>query len=145
MIVVIDIGTSSLRTLLMDLSGKVLDVQKRSYSLSYPSCDAVEMDMALLDSALLDALRQSFFLLKEWGLQASAMSVTAQRSSVIPVDEEGRALAPALMWQDTRSCGICEEVWDSRREIYEISGMKPSQVKAHNPSVTESDCQFCSG
>lgn len=128
MIVVIDIGTSSLRTLLMDLSGKVLDVQKRSYSLSYPSCDAVEMDMALLDSALLDALRQSFFLLKEWGLQASAMSVTAQRSSVIPVDEEGRALAPALMWQDTRSCGICEEVWDSRREIYEISGMKPSPV-----------------
>lgn len=128
MIVVIDIGTSSLRTLLMDSNGKILDVQKRSYSLSYPVCDAVEMDMALLDTALLDALKRSFSLLETLGKQASGISVTAQRSSVIPVDDLGRALAPALMWQDTRSSGICEEVWDSRQEIYAISGMVPSPV-----------------
>jgi len=128
MIVVIDVGTSSLRTLLMDHKGKILDVQKRGYSLSYPACDAVEMDMALLDTALLDALKGSFSQLEAWGKRASAISVTAQRSSVIPVDEQGRALAPALMWQDTRSCGICAEVWDNRQEIYAISGMKPSPV-----------------
>lgn len=128
MLVVIDIGTSSLRTLLMDHSGKILDVQKRSYSLSYPSCDAVEMDMALLDTALLDALKKSFSLLEAWGEQAIGISVTAQRSSVIAVDEQGRALASALMWQDTRAFGICEELWDRRQEIYAICGMVPSPV-----------------
>jgi sugar (pentulose or hexulose) kinase len=128
MIVVIDIGTSSLRTLLMDNEGKILDVQKRGYSLSHPSSNAVEMDMALLDTALYEALKESFSVLKAWGKQATAFSVTAQRSSVIPVDEQGRALAPALMWQDTRSSGICEEVWASKKEIYAISGMKPSPV-----------------
>lgn len=128
MIVVIDIGTSNLRSLLMDHNGKILDVQKRGYSLRYPACDAVEMDMALLDTALFDALKESFSLLEAWGKQASAISVTAQRSSVIPVDGQGKALAPALMWQDTRSFGICEEVWPRRQEIYAISGMKPSTV-----------------
>jgi sugar (pentulose or hexulose) kinase len=128
MIVVIDIGTSSLRTLLMDGNGKILDVQKRGYSLCYPSSNAVEMDMALLDTALFEALKASFSLVKAWGKQATALSVTAQRSSVIPVDEHGRALAPALMWQDTRSSGICEEVLAYSKEIYSISGMKPSPV-----------------
>ena len=37
------------------------------------------------------------------------ISVTGQRSSVIPVDEYGSAMTEAISWQDRRAAEICLE------------------------------------
>lgn len=57
-----------------------------------------------------------------------ALTLTSQRSSVIAVDERGRALAPAIMWQDTRNADIAHELSAHTSLIYQRAGARPNTV-----------------
>ncbi|QTQ11228.1 hypothetical protein HRI96_02870 [Treponema parvum] len=128
MIVVVDVGTSSLRVSLLDSQGLIIHCSQSKYSLSYPEPDAVEMDMKVFTGALWAALKDSALCAEANALKVEAFAVTAQRSSVIPVDEVGEALGNALMWQDTRSFPICDALKQKKKEIYSITGMSLSTV-----------------
>ena len=128
MIIVLDIGTSQVRAVLVNAEGDLVQVRTRGYALSYPSTYAVEMDLALFRDAVWEVLTGVFAYARERDIKIKAISVTGQRSSVIPVDEDGAALGPALMWQDTRSQYLCDRQSPHVRHIYSITGMRPYPV-----------------
>lgn len=128
MILVIDVGTSSLRAALMDGQGKIRHMEQREYPLLMLPHDGVEMDLAVLDRALDDALEAVGQWLRTTQAQVQAVSVTAQRSSVIPVDREGRALANALMWQDRRAAPVCDALRDKEFDLFRRCGLRLSPV-----------------
>lgn len=128
MILIIDIGTSSLRAALMDETGEALHAEQRKYSVQMLENGGVQMDLALLDQALDDALDATGQWLRSEGRHVQMISVTAQRSSVIPVDRQGAALAQALMWQDRRAAGICRDLKDRESELFQICGLRLSPV-----------------
>ena len=130
MIVVIDVGTSGLRVSIIDKYGCRIHCSQESYSLSYPMKEAVEMDMRFFTAALWNALKNTAQYVKDHNTAITAFSVTAQRSSVIPVDKDGEALCPALMWQDTRASCVCNSFKSQEERIYALSGMRLSPVSS---------------
>ena len=128
LIIVLDIGTSNARAALVDARGDFVQVRTKGYALSYPSTHAVEMDLAEFEGAIWEVLAGAAAYARERTIKIEAISITGQRSSVIPVDEEGTALGPALMWQDTRSKYLCDRQLPRLESIYAIAGMRPSPV-----------------
>ena len=108
-ILVVDVGTSSLKAMLYTRTGHLL------HSASRP-CDSefgrkpnyVEQDSQTWKSALLHTLQDVGVHVGSKGLKIEAIAVTSQRASVIPVDRDGMPLHKALMWQDKRSIPQCE-------------------------------------
>ena len=127
-ILVVDVGTSSLRGILFDRKGKTVWKGQREYELEVSGDGAVEMDLQVLDCHLESILKQAGTWLEAQKGELACITVTAQRSSVIPVDEDGNALSKAMMWQDTRAGEICSRLDDEKNRIYRICGMRPSPV-----------------
>lgn len=128
MIIVIDIGSSSVRSMVIDENGTIRKKCQKTYEVQTINEKTVVQDASLV-------LRQTLATLEEagsWVLKTqntiAGISVTAQRSSVIPVDADGRALDVAITWQDTRAYPICCEYKEEWEEIYEITGMRLTPV-----------------
>lgn len=128
MILVIDIGTSSMRSIVYEDGRNLITVQKE-YGLDVVDEYTVEQDANIV----LDSIGETLIEIGRWIKKNNrgvieAISVTAQRSSVILVDERGVPIHKAMMWQDTRAKYICEDLKDEWKRIYSICGMKPTPV-----------------
>ncbi len=123
MILVIDVGTSSTKFLLMDEQGTICYIASKKYTLQYPSRGAVTMDINHFTSHLKNGLVEVGTHCTQEGIALAGISVTSQRSSIIPVARDGSPLSHALMWQDTRSQEICDVLFEHIDEIRNICAM----------------------
>ncbi|MCU1485725.1 MAG: glycerol kinase [Actinomycetia bacterium] len=106
-ILVIDVGTSSVRAAVVRPDGTLDAVHQRATPPDTPFPGLVEFDAAALAAAALDVARAS---LAEGG-PVDAVGVANQRASTIVWDREtGEPVAPALGWQDLRTVGTCLEL-----------------------------------
>jgi glycerol kinase len=106
-ILVIDVGTSSVRAAVVRPDGTLDAVHQRATPPDTPFPGLVEFDAAALAAAALDVARAS---LAEGG-PVEAVGVANQRASTIVWDREtGEPVAPALGWQDLRTVGTCLEL-----------------------------------
>ncbi|HEY9054063.1 MAG TPA: FGGY-family carbohydrate kinase [Rectinemataceae bacterium] len=127
-IVVVDIGTTSIRATLYDLSGASLHLARRDNPpLHYPD-GRVEQDASSWETRVESLLTECALRASELGLSIEAVSLTSQRSSVIPLDSSGKPLRPAIMWQDLRTQAICSALESENPKIYSICGMKVTPV-----------------
>lgn len=62
------------------------------------------------------------------GEKIDAISITSQRSSVIPVDENIRPLSNAIMWQDKRTNYICESMENLNDKVFSLCGSRVNPV-----------------
>jgi sugar (pentulose or hexulose) kinase len=99
----IDCGTQSLRALVFNLSGLLLESVKIAYEpYLHPHPGWAEQDPEIYWNSLIAACRQ----LKEkntrlWG-RITGVGVTTQRATMINVDRRGVPLRPAITWLDQR-------------------------------------------
>lgn len=128
MILVVDVGTSGTKFLLIDEQGKICYIASEKYSLQYPSSGAVTMDIERFTFHLMNGLAAVGAHCLEGGIALAGISITSQRSSVIPVASDGSPLSHALMWQDTRSQKICDALVDRTDEIRNICAMVVSPI-----------------
>jgi glycerol kinase len=107
-ILVIDVGTSSVRASLVSPDGSVAASTRRPTPPSVPAPGLVEFDPEALVRAALDAAGE---VLAAAGGEPVAVGVTAQRASAVAWDATtGRPLGPGLGWQDLRTVGDCLEL-----------------------------------
>lgn len=125
---VIDIGTSSARILIIDRNGKIRTKFQKSYPLYVLNENTAIQKPEEIMEKIWEMLKEAGEWLRQNQMEAEAISVTGQRSSVIPVDECGRAMAEAISWQDRRSYEICLDYQKEWGQIYQITGMKLSPV-----------------
>lgn len=148
---VFDVGTSSMRGVLFGQDHTLLRIFQVSYSPAFLPGGHVEQR----PEDWLDALTGISRDAAEWavaqGLEISAISVTSQRSSVIPLDEDGVPLHPAIMWQDARTHEICRELGDAAALVYERTGTrinplfaapKMTWIKRHLPHIYNKTHKF---
>jgi len=119
-VLVIDVGTSSMRGVLFDEKGNSLlkrQVKYHSKRLSgmWIEQPAEEFYQALLDITIWIGAQAA-------GQMLDVVAVTGQRSSVIPVDAGKNALMPAIMWQDSRNARIAERLAHVNDTIFQSSG-----------------------
>lgn len=104
-VLVIDVGTSSVRAAIVRPDSTVEHVERRPTPPSIPMPGLVEFDPALIAAASIDAAKAA---LAAAGGSVDAVGITAQRSSAIAWDgRDGRPLGPGLGWQDLRTVGTC--------------------------------------
>jgi glycerol kinase len=127
-IVAVDIGSTSMRAILYDTRGRAIHMDSRPCGPRFFPDGRVEQDAATWQAVLLDILKSSGAMAAAKGLELQGIAVTAQRSSVLPVDATGQPLHPAIMWQDNRSAGLAASLHDCQDSVYRKTGLKISPV-----------------
>ncbi|MDR2798584.1 MAG: hypothetical protein LBB80_09580 [Treponema sp.] len=123
-ILVIDIGTSSMRGILFSDTGEKLFSTQVQYQARYISKEEIEQNVCDWQNAVTSIVKN----IVETSKSVDAIAVSAQRSSIIAVDKDGSPLIPAIMWQDRRAADICRELEAHNRTIFERSGAKVNLV-----------------
>ena len=100
----IDIGTSSVRAGIVDVSGAVTHVHQKPLSVRTPNPGEVELDPAEIIQLVLELSIKS---LHDFG-PCDVVGITNQRATTIVFDPiNGQAVGPAIGWQDLRTVIDC--------------------------------------
>ena len=103
-VLVIDVGTSSVRTGIVDASAHARTIEQVASLPSTPAPGVVEFDAAAMGAAVLSAARTT--LAKEGDVDA--VGITNQRATTIVWDvRDAQPIGPALGWQDLRTVIDC--------------------------------------
>lgn len=127
-ILVIDVGTSSMRGILFTQDGETLTQRQQLYQVTYGEKGWVWQDASDWENALYGIIREITAETEEKGWRVDAIAITSQRSSVIPVDREFKPLCPAVMWQDKRTGDICDSLRDKNDKVFSLCGSRVNPV-----------------
>ncbi len=102
----IDLGTSSVKLLLMDRGGNIQKIVSREYPLSFPHPGWSEQDPY-------DWYRESMEGLKELTSEidrdkVAGISFGGQMHGLVILDEKDEVIRPAILWNDGRTTEECE-------------------------------------
>lgn len=124
-IIVIDIGTQSLRAILYSDNAELLFESHRNYGPVYKD-NEVEQDPRTWKNSVIETLKEVSDYCTNHSLSPSTISITSQRASIIPVNQHGKALYNAITWQDRRSYEQCDDVKKrmSMQDIYKKTGLR---------------------
>jgi glycerol kinase len=107
----IDQGTSSTRFMVFDDGGRVVAIAQEEHTQIFPQPGWVEHDPVEIWEKTRSVVEAG---LSEAGLSASdlrAVGITNQRETTVIWDSAtGEPLANAIVWQDTRTADLCEEL-----------------------------------
>lgn len=110
-VLALDQGTTSSRAMIFDDAGRVCSSAQRELTQHYPQPGWVEHDPHEILSSQFDCARQAIAMA---GLKAgdiAAIGIANQRETTVLWERAtGRALAPAIVWQDRRTAQRCEQL-----------------------------------
>ena len=119
-ILVIDVGTSSMRGILFSHDGNELVEHQKTYKATYMKNGWVEQSPSDWENALYEIMTNISTVAVEKRWTIDGVTITSQRSSVIPVDSEIHPLCNAIMWQDKRTTDICEVLSDQNDKVFSL-------------------------
>ena len=99
----IDLGTSSIKAMLLDSSKGVLAVETRTYEVSIPAEGYAEQEPEIWWSEtkrILNVLKEKN---KEKFSDIEAIGISGQMHGIVLADQNGVPLRPAILWLDQRS------------------------------------------
>lgn len=127
-ILALDQGTTSCRAILFDRQGGIVGVAQKEFAQSYPQSGWVEHDAMEIWGTQIGVAREA---LERHGIkpsQLAAIGITNQRETTVVWDRHsGRPVHPAIVWQDRRTAGICDELRERGLEghIRATTGLLP--------------------
>lgn len=100
----LDLGTTSVRALALRDDGRVLARAGRPLATRYPQPGHVEQDPAAWWAHSVDVLQEALANAALAARDVAAIGIVSQRATAVAWDAvNGRPLAPAIGWQDTRT------------------------------------------
>ncbi|MFW6360378.1 MAG: FGGY-family carbohydrate kinase [Spirochaetota bacterium] len=127
----IDCGTQSLRALLFDLGGSLLESVKIPYSPYY--CEQpgwAEQDPEVFWDSLVKACRQLGSQNGPAFQAVAGLGVTAQRDSMVCLDRRGAALRPVITWLDQRKATPVYRPRGAAALLFRSIGMHSALMKS---------------
>ncbi|GGH00414.1 gluconokinase [Mucilaginibacter phyllosphaerae] len=117
----VDLGTGSTKAVAVDGLGNTLATAQCYYPTNNPKPGYSEQNPQLIWQAFVDCVGKITAKLKT---EPAAISFSSAMHSILPVDEQGNALADAMLWADARSGDIAQRIRDSAggEEIYRRTG-----------------------
>ncbi|WFR58268.1 xylulokinase [Anaerocolumna sp. AGMB13025] len=102
----VDLGTSSVKLLLMDESGDIKSIVTREYPLYFPQPGWSEQNPEDWFSALTDGIKE---LTKDCDkTTVDGISFSGQMHGMVILDEEDKVIRPAILWNDGRTQAECD-------------------------------------
>ena len=105
----IDLGTSSVKVLLVNEDGQVLGQGSGEYPINTPQPGWAEQDPQAWWDAATKAVRQATAGVPE-GEPIDAIGISGQMHGTVLLDQQGRILHPAVIWPDQRTDGQVAEI-----------------------------------
>ncbi len=110
LILVLDAGTTTTRAMIFTRDGGLLASAQRAITQYYPRSGWVEHDPAELWDTSLAVLREAVAAIGG-ARRIAGLGITNQRETVVAWDRNsGEPLARAIVWQDRRTAGACEQL-----------------------------------
>lgn len=107
-IAAIDQGTTSTRCMVFDHVGKVMAVDQKEHRQIYPKAGWVEHDPAEIWQRAQEVIVNAMMKAGLAPRDLAAVGVTNQRETTVVWDKvTGQPLHNAIVWQDTRTAGLC--------------------------------------
>jgi glycerol kinase len=110
-ILAIDQGTTSSRAIVFDETFSIRALAQEEFAQHFPASGWVEHDAGDLWRTALRTARQALAKAKLGAADIAAIGITNQRETVIVWDRRtGKAIHRAIVWQDRRTAGFCDEL-----------------------------------
>lgn len=108
----IDLGTSSVRAVAVDGTGKTLAAGQCEYDILKPGLNQAEQDMEKLWDATVRAVRQ--MLAEDPSLKncIKGIGYSGQMHSLVMLDKDGRPIRNAIIWADQRTSEEISKIYD---------------------------------
>ncbi len=121
----LDIGTTSVKAGLFDAAGRQLAAVRQEYRIDHPAPDRAEIDAETYWTAAVAAVRGALAAAGAEPARVTAIAVSSQGETVVPVDAAGRPLAPAVVWLDNRALSESRDLADRFDEalVYDRTGV----------------------
>lgn len=127
-----DVGTQSVKAVLLSLGGKFIGEASACYDVFYPYPLWAEQQaqdwLKGLETAIAVLQKVTGFTKN----QVQALGIAAQVDGVVPVDQHGKPLRNAIIWMDRRATAQCEAIsaTGSATDLFNLSGLNldPSHV-----------------
>lgn len=107
----LDQGTTSSRAIVFDAGGRVCGLAQQAFAQHFPAPDRVEHDPQDILRTQFDCAREALANAGVAAREVAAIGVANQRETTVLWERaSGRALAPAIVWQDRRTAAECERL-----------------------------------
>ncbi|MCE4956026.1 xylulokinase [Macrococcoides caseolyticum] len=104
----IDLGTSSLKGILMNKQGDVVAESSSEYPLDTPKVGYSEQHPDYWILACEKVLTELSLKVSDFGEQLEAISFSGQMHSLVALGEDNRPVYPAILWNDVRTSEECQ-------------------------------------
>lgn len=117
----IDIGTGSTKALAINQAGETLASSQVHYDIATPHPGHCEQNPEMVWNAFVTCIKQITTDLK---VVPEAIVLSSAMHSVIPVNANGEAISPMIIWADNRSASIAKRIHESAlgEVLYEQNG-----------------------
>ena len=113
-VLALDQGTTSSRAILFDEAGTIAAVAQKEFQQFYPQAGWVEHDPGEILSSQMSCAVEALAHVGARPRDVAAIGITNQRETVIVWERAtGKAIHPAIVWQDRRTAAFCKELEDS--------------------------------
>lgn len=110
-VLALDQGTTSSRAILFDRGGRIRQIAQKEFQQYYPKPSWVEHDPEEIWSSQYGVMAEVLAKAGCTTKDIAAIGITNQRETVIVWDRAtGRPIHPAIVWQDRRTAGYCDEL-----------------------------------
>jgi xylulokinase len=99
----IDVGSQSLKAVLLDGALRLVGRGARGYPIGFPQPGWAEQQPVLWEQALGPAAAEALAAAGRTHRDVAAIGIAGQLDGSVPVDAGGRALGPCLIWMDRRA------------------------------------------
>lgn len=106
----IDLGTSSVKVLLMHHDGSILDETTEEYPVYYPKTNWAEQNPEDWWTGTLKALKKIINKNTEVKDQIKGIGFSGQMHGMVALDKNGDVLTPAILWCDQRTDFECQQI-----------------------------------
>ena len=119
-----DVGTTAMKCILFDNEFNEIFYANKEYSIDARAGGIAELDSEIYYSTFLDCIGE----LKQININAEeiqTITFTTQGETLIPIDKDGNALMPAIVWLDTRAEAEADEINNKvdSTELYNTTGL----------------------
>jgi xylulokinase len=120
----LDISTTSSKALIIDDQGKVIAVGSSNHTLQTPKPLWSEQDPEEWWGAVKTSIRSALDKAAIGGEKISAIGLTGQMHGLVLLDDAGKVLRPAILWNDQRTQAQCDEIHQriGKEKFIQITG-----------------------
>ncbi len=110
-VLALDQGTTSSRAIVFDKSGSIISIARKEFTQVFPKPGWVEHDASEIWSTQLAVAREAIAKADLTAPDIAAVGITNQRETTVVWERRtGRPIYNAIVWQDRRTSGFCNEL-----------------------------------